>query len=174
MRYGIIGINGRMGQEIKGLFDDQGHDLVFSYDKDEEFRQSKPEIIIDFSLPNALDKTLNYVQEFNCGLIIGTTGLSQGQFDQLEEISQKVPVVQAYNYSIGIQMLLKATELLNQHISDWDIEITETHHRFKKDKPSGTAKMLQSVFDREIPVNSLRLGNVPGDHSVHFGSLGET
>ena len=174
MKYGIIGINGRMGQEIKRLFDGEGHEMVFSFDKDGEFRQTKPEILIDFSLPDALDNTLTYVDEFDCGLIIGTTGLSQSKLEQLKEISQKVPVVQAYNFSIGIQMLLKATELLNQHISHWDIEISETHHRFKKDKPSGTAKMLQSLFDHEIPTSSLRLGNVPGDHSVYFGSLGET
>lgn len=174
MKYGIIGINGRMGQEIHNLFVAEGHKMVFSYDTDGEMRYDVPEILIDFSLPEAFPKTMEFVRQFNCGLIIGTTGLNDSQFSELHKIAEKTVVVQAYNFSIGIQLLIKATELLNQHISDWDIEITETHHRFKKDKPSGTAKMLQKVFDREISTSSLRLGNVPGDHSVHFGSLGET
>ncbi len=174
MKFGIIGINGRMGQEIAALFQEHDHELVFSYDQDGEMRKDRPEILIDFSLPQAFDKTMNYVKEFNAPLVIGTTGLSDEQLQQLHDIAEKGPVVQAYNFSIGIQMLLKATELLNSHIGDWDVEITETHHRFKKDKPSGTAKMLQAVFDKEIPTTSLRLGNVSGDHSVHFGSLGET
>lgn len=173
MRFGIIGINGRMGREIHDLFVEEGHEMVFSFDKDREVRQSVPEVLIDFSLPEAFDKTMTYVEEFQCPLIIGTTALNTDQIAQLQRISETIPVVQSFNFSIGIQMLLQATELLNAHISDWDIEITETHHRFKKDKPSGTAKMLQEVFDGEIPVSSLRLGNVAGDHSVHFGSLGE-
>lgn len=173
MRFGIIGINGRMGREIHDLFIEEGHEMVFSYDKEGEVRHNIPEVLIDFSLPEAFGKTISYVEEFQCPLVMGTTALNDDQISQLQTISGKVPVVQSYNFSIGIQMLLKATELLNEHISDWDIEISETHHRFKQDRPSGTAKMLQEVFNREIPTTSLRLGNVAGDHSVHFGSLGE-
>ncbi len=58
-------------------------------------------------------------------------------------------------------------------MDDVDIEIEETHHRFKKDKPSGTAKMIKDVIGKEVNISSLRLGNVPGDHSVHFSNLGE-
>jgi 4-hydroxy-tetrahydrodipicolinate reductase len=83
------------------------------------------------------------------------------------------PVVQSYNFSIGIQMLLKCTEMLNENLSDWDIEISETHHRFKKDKPSGTAIMIKNLIGRDVNISSLRLGNVPGNHSVSFGGLGE-
>ena len=78
------------------------------------------------------------------------------------------------NFSLGIQILLRLTNEANDKLSDWDVEISETHHRFKKDKPSGTAKMLQEIFtEKEINTSSLRLGNVPGDHSVSFASLGE-
>jgi len=174
MKFGIIGINGRMGQEIRSVFEEEGHELVYSLDKDDEFRSDIPDVLIDFSLPAVFEKTLKLVDEFQSPLVIGTTGLTEDQLAKLDLISANHAVVQSYNFSIGIQMLLKATELLNDHISDWDIEISETHHRFKLDKPSGTAKMLQSVFAREIPTSSLRLGNVAGDHSVHFGSLGET
>ncbi len=174
MKFGIIGINGRMGQEIQNLFEENGHEMVFSFDKDGENRIDLPEVLIDFSLPEAFDKTLDFAHEMEVPLVMGTTGLNNQQMDKLQDISKEIPVVQAYNFSIGIQMLIKATELMKEHISDWDVEIEETHHRFKKDKPSGTAIMLQDVFDHEIPTSSLRLGSVPGDHTVHFGSLGET
>ena len=62
----------------------------------------------------------------------------------------------------------------HEKLPDWDVEIEETHHRFKKDKPSGTAKMIQNIFNgKEVNVSSLRLGNIAGDHIVHFGGLGE-
>jgi 4-hydroxy-tetrahydrodipicolinate reductase len=92
----------------------------------------------------------------------------------MKERSKLIPVVQSFNFSIGIQVLLKLTEAANEKLPDWDVELTETHHRFKKDKPSGTSKMIQNIFDeKEINTSSLRLGNVPGDHSVSFGGLGE-
>ncbi len=72
-------------------------------------------------------------------------------------------------------MLLKLTETANNILKDWDIEISETHHRFKKDKPSGTALMIQNKLgSKPVPISSLRLGNIAGDHTVTFGGLGET
>ena len=92
----------------------------------------------------------------------------------MKSYSEKNPVVQSYNFSIGIQVLLKLTETAKNKLGDWDVEITEIHHRFKKDKPSGTAKMIQKLFgEKKINTSSLRLGNVPGDHLVSFGGLGE-
>jgi len=92
----------------------------------------------------------------------------------MKKYSKQFPIVQSFNFSIGIQVLLKLTESANEKLNDWDIEITETHHRFKKDKPSGTAKMIENIFaDKKVNTSSLRLGNVPGDHTVSFGGLGE-
>jgi 4-hydroxy-tetrahydrodipicolinate reductase len=83
-------------------------------------------------------------------------------------------VVQSYNFSIGIQILLQLTKEANDKLPDWDVEISETHHRFKKDKPSGTAKMLDEIFkDKKVNTSSFRLGDIPGDHSVNFANLGE-
>jgi 4-hydroxy-tetrahydrodipicolinate reductase len=93
---------------------------------------------------------------------------------ELKKLSEVYTVVQSYNFSLGIQVLLQLTKLANEKLPDWDVEISETHHRFKKDKPSGTAKMIQEIFgDKEVNTSSLRLGNVPGDHSVNFAGLGE-
>lgn len=173
MKYGIIGRNGRMGNEIYNLFSEKGHELVFSYDKTGEYFIEKPEVLIDFSLPEVFDKVTEYVDKFHCPLIIGTTGLSDEQIKKLHEISQSTTVVQSYNFSLGIQVLLKLVTVANELLGDVDIEILESHHRFKKDKPSGTAKMIKDELEKEVNISSLRLGNVPGDHTVYFGKLGE-
>lgn len=174
IKYGLIGSSGRLGSEVKGVFNENNYELVFSYDIEGETRGGKPELLIDCSLPEVFPKTLSYVSEFNAPLIIATTGLSDDYLSELRKISQKVPVVQSYNYSTGIQILLKLTELASEKTDDWDVEITETHHRFKKDKPSGTAIMIKNILKgREMNISSLRLGNVFGEHTVSFASLGE-
>ena len=173
IKYGIIGRSGRMGQEIELLLEESGHKCVFKYDIIGEWKSENPEVMIDFSLPQAFNNTMNYVKKYKIPLIIGTTGLSAEQLDALKSLSRTVPVVQSYNFSAGIQMLLKCTELLKESLPDWDIEISETHHRFKKDKPSGTAIMIKNVIGKDVNISSLRLGNIPGNHTVSFGGLGE-
>ncbi len=173
-KYGVIGANGRLGQEVINVFNEQKHSFVFKYDIEGEWKNDKPQILIDCSLPEVFSKSMKYAAEFNCPFIIATTGLSESNLSDLKKLSEKVPVVQSYNYSIGIQILLKLTQVAGEKLKDWDVEITETHHRFKKDKPSGTAKMIRNIFkDRKVNTSSLRLGNVPGDHTVSFGGLGE-
>jgi|ERR1035437_355622 4-hydroxy-tetrahydrodipicolinate reductase len=173
IKYGIIGGSGRMGQEIELLLEESGHKCVFKYDIIGEWKSENPEVMIDFSLPQAFNNTVNYVKKYKIPLVIGTTGLSAEQLDALKSLSRTVPVVQSYNFSAGIQMLLKCTELLKESLLDWDIEISETHHRFKKDKPSGTAIMIKNVIGKDVNISSLRLGNIPGNHTVSFGGLGE-
>ena len=173
IKYGVIGASGRMGVEIINVMNENENDLVFKYDIDGEWKKDKPEVLIDFSLPVVFEKTIYYALSFNCPLVCGTTGLSNEQLNKLKDISQKIAVVQSFNFSVGIQMLIKCTQMLSKNLTDWDIEISETHHRFKKDKPSGTAIMLKNAIGKEVNISSLRLGNVPGDHEVSFGGLGE-
>ncbi len=173
IKYGVIGASGRMGLEIINVMDEKQNEIVFKYDIDGEWQKELPEVIIDFSLPSALNKSIEYAVSFNCPLVCGTTGLSSEQLQQLKDASQKIAVAQSFNFSVGIQMLIKCSEMLSQNLSDWDIEISETHHRFKKDKPSGTAIMLKNAIGKEVNISSLRLGNVPGDHQISFGGLGE-
>ena len=173
IKYGIIGGSGRMGQEIESLLQESGHKCVFKYDILGEWKSGDPEVTIDFSLPQAFNGTVSYVNKYKIPLVIGTTGLSAEQLDILKSLSKKVPIVQSYNFSVGIQMLLKCTEILKENLSEWDIEISETHHRFKKDKPSGTAIMIKNLIGKDVNISSLRLGNVPGNHTVSFGGLGE-
>jgi 4-hydroxy-tetrahydrodipicolinate reductase len=174
MRYGLIGSTGRLGKEVINVFSESNNELVFTFDLQGEWMQTEPEILIDCSLPEAFDKMLSFAKNFNVPLIVATTGLTGKKIDDLKEYSKIKPVVQSYNFSLGIQVLLELTKLANKKLPDWDVEISETHHRFKKDKPSGTAKMIQEIFgEKKINTTSLRLGNVPGDHTVNFAGLGE-
>jgi 4-hydroxy-tetrahydrodipicolinate reductase len=173
VNYGLIGASGSMGKEIENLFAESGHECVFKFDLKGESKRDTPELLIDFSLPEVTSRTIAYAEEFNIPLITGTTGLSGEQINKLKILSEKIPVVQSFNFSTGIQLLLKCIEAIKNDISGWDIEIQETHHRFKKDKPSGTAIMIRNKLGIDIPVSSLRLGSVPGDHSVQLGGLGE-
>ena len=174
MRYGLIGATGRLGKEVVNVFADHKHELVFTYDLTGEWIEREPEIIVDASLPEVFNDSVGFVKKFKIPLIIATTSLTDDNLQELKKLSGAYPVVQSYNFSVGIQVLLQLTKLANEKLPDWDVEISETHHRFKKDKPSGTAKLMQEIFgDKKVNTSSLRLGNVPGDHSVNFAGLGE-
>jgi 4-hydroxy-tetrahydrodipicolinate reductase len=175
IKYGLIGYKGRLGSEVQTLFTEKGHRLVFKSDIDGEEHDSDPQLIIDCSLPDAFDKNIRLAEKFNTPFIIAVTGLSEKNLDGLRKLAEKVPVVQSFNFSVGIQVLLNLTRTASNLLQDWDVEISEIHHRMKKDRPSGTAKMIKNIFnEREVNVSSLRLGGVPGDHTVEFGGMGET
>lgn len=175
IKYGLIGSTGRLGNEVINLFNEKGHRLVYKINSTNKEKIDYPEVIIDCSLPSAFNKTLETVKQFNVPLIVASTGLSENDLQNLKLLSTRVPVVQSFNFSVGVQVLLKLTETANKVLKDWDIEIFETHHRFKKDKPSGTAIMIKEKLGAEnVNISSLRLGNIIGDHTVTFGSLGDT
>jgi len=175
IKYGLIGSSGRLGGEVSNVFKEKGHELVYEADINGDKQKDKPELLIDCSLPEALTKTLELVRKFKIPLIVATTGLTDTDLQKLRDLSQNSPVVQSFNFSIGIQVLLKLTEIADKVLNNWDVEISETHHRFKKDKPSGTALMIKDkLTSKAVNISSLRLGNIVGDHTVTFGGLGET
>lgn len=173
MKYGLIGFDGRLGSEVVKVFEEAEHTLVYGKSAEEILHTDDPEVLIDCSLPDAFDHTVDVAQELSIPLVMAVTGLDNEKLDFLRVLSRKIPVVQSYNFSVGIQVLLKLTEEANSILGDWDIEISETHHRFKKDKPSGTALMIKDKLGKEVNINSFRLGNVAGDHTISFGGLGE-
>ena len=174
MKYGIVGASGRMGSEVVNVFNEKNHKLVFAYDLEGEWQNEKPEVLVDCSLPDVFDKSIGYACDFKIPFIVATTGLTQENIELLYKHSKQFPIVQSFNFSIGILILLQLTKIAKEKLEGWDVEISETHHRFKKDKPSGTAKMIEQIFkDEKYNTTSLRLGNVAGDHTVSFGGLGE-
>lgn len=151
------------------------------------------DVLIDFSLPAATSKNLKAVLKQRIAYVIGTTGLSKKNLKEIKLASKKIPIVESPNMSVGVNLLFKLAELAARVLDEnYDIEITEVHHRMKKDAPSGTAmKLLEilagargrnvakdSVFGRkgqvgarkkgEIGVFALRGGDVVGDHTVSF------
>jgi len=173
--YGIFGSTGKLGAEVKNVFAENRFHLVYELSLEGETQKATPQILIDCSLPDNVGNAIAMAKKFNCPLLVATTGLSAAQLEALKTLAEAVPVVQSYNYSLGIQILLKLTSEVQKYVDDWDIEISEIHHRFKKDKPSGTALMIRNAVKKnEVNISSLRLGNVFGEHTISFGGLGET
>jgi len=131
------------------------------------------DVLIDFTLPEATEEHLDYAARYRKALILGTTGLSDTQKNKVEEVSKVVPVVFSPNMSIGVNVLFSVLpEIAKKLGPDYNIEIVEAHHKAKKDAPSGTAKKLAEVITeavkKDIPMHSIRLGDIVGDHTVIF------
>lgn len=160
-----------MGKEIIEVF--KGHDLVLEVNDTGIFRHGEPEVIVDFSNREVLKTTIELAAQFGAGVVIGTTALGQSDFATLKTLSQKVPVVQSYNFSTGINILKMILREFSPLVEGFEAEVIETHHSGKKDAPSGTALMLKDATGRDLPIHSLRVGGVPGDHSIVFANEGE-
>ncbi len=172
MNFGVVG-TGKMGREIIETFQDVGHKLVLKINSSDQRIDGIPDVIVDFSRPEALVTTLSICRDYKIPLVIGTTGLGQKEMEELKKASIYFPVVQSYNFSIGINLILKMLSQFSIYLNGWDTEICETHHSHKKDKPSGTALMIKNALGRDVPIHSIRIGGVYGDHSVIFGNAGE-
>jgi 4-hydroxy-tetrahydrodipicolinate reductase len=156
-------------------------------------------VAVDFSQPEAADKTVDYCLENSVALVSGTTGLSDKQREKIKVASEKIPIIYGTNMSVGMNVLFNLVGKVATMLGDeYDIEIVEQHHRFKKDAPSGSALTLAENIckatgrdiDRSlthgrngkdalrqkgtIGVHAIRAGDITGVHSVIFGTLGET
>ncbi len=171
MKYGLIGSSGRMGLEIQSVF--TKHVLSLTLDEEKEWLGGPPDVIVDFSSSNVTPRTIELCREHNSGLVIGTTALSGEQIEMLRELGETVPVVQSFNFSMGINILKMIIREFSPYLQNWDIEMIESHHVKKKDAPSGTAILLRDATGRDCNISSLRLGGVPGDHSLLFANEGE-
>ncbi len=158
----------------------------------------KPDVLIDFSSPKASLEHLNTVSDKGISMVIGTTGFSREETEEIKTHARRIPCVLSPNMSVGVNLLLKVLHDIARVLGDdYDIEIIEAHHRLKKDAPSGTAmKMAQvlaqalnrkledtAVYTRkgiigertrkEIGIQTIRAGDIVGEHTVLFGSIGE-
>ncbi|MEX0604814.1 MAG: 4-hydroxy-tetrahydrodipicolinate reductase [Marinobacter sp.] len=156
------------------------------------------DVLIDFTFPDLTLENLSFCQEHGKQMVIGTTGLTESEKLQLGAASETVPVVFAPNMSVGVNVALNLLKTAAEALGDdYDVEIIETHHRHKKDAPSGTAvRMGEVVADAlgrdlktcavygregftgersrtEIGFETVRAGDVVGDHTVLFAGIGE-
>lgn len=220
----VAGVGGRMGSRIiaalegqddiilSGAFEKKGHRVV-GQDAGEIAGVGKKElivvdrleeivgagdVIIDFTVPEATLQHVKVAVTYDRAMVIGTTGMNAEQKEILEKAARKVPIVFAPNTSVGVNLLFKVLSDVAPILGDaYDVEIVETHHRYKKDAPSGTARKMAEVIaaalDRnleevvvhgrsgmvgerkqnEIGVFSMRGGDVVGEHTVTFAGLGD-
>lgn len=180
MNYGIIGYSGRMGREIKSVFDASGHTSVLLADENGlQAKSENPQVIVNFALPASVDATIELCKEHKSSLVIGTTGLKNEHMEKLSKLSENTPVIQSFNFATGINILKIILREFSSMMSDWDSEIIEIHHNKKKDAPSGTAILLRDAIlsgdskRKEYNIHALRIGGVPGDHTVEFSNEGE-
>jgi 4-hydroxy-tetrahydrodipicolinate reductase len=143
------------------------------------------DVMIDFSLPAGAMEVARCCEERKIPLVVGTTGFSTDERRQLEGLASTIPIVIAPNMSRAVNLLMKLVETAARGLgASADIAIVERHHRTKKDAPSGTALRLADMARRggdaaarpsgEVSVHALRLADVPGEHVVVFGMMGET
>jgi 4-hydroxy-tetrahydrodipicolinate reductase len=156
-----------------------------------------PQVLIDFTSPAATRHWLKVCRDRGIAMLIGTTGLQPQDHAMIDHASADIPILQAPNMSLGVNILFKiAGEVAKLLGDDYDIEVVESHHRFKKDAPSGTALGLADailnatnktrdalVYDRhgdeclrqhgEVGMHALRIGDEVGRHTAYFAALGE-
>ena len=155
----------------------------------------KSDVIIDFSIPKCTLEVLQIAVKQSKRVVIGTTGFSQKEENIIKKISKKIPILKAGNMSLGINLLMYLTEITSKSLTnDYLSKVFEAHHKFKKDHPSGTALMLgqgiatgknknfhkmigkkylnkkEFPYGNKINFNSIRRGNIIGEHEVLFSS----
>jgi 4-hydroxy-tetrahydrodipicolinate reductase len=182
VRITLFAPDGRMGRAIAAA---AAEDTGFTID------QENGEVLVDFSAPAALPKSLEQAINAGIPILVGTTGLDERAHERIDEAAQRIAVLCAPNTSLGVALLSDLVERAARVLGpEWDIEVTETHHRMKADAPSGTAlllgeaaargrgKALNSERGRDgtglrrepgaVGFASLRGGTVAGDHDVLF------
>jgi 4-hydroxy-tetrahydrodipicolinate reductase len=155
------------------------------------------DVVIDFSRPEALSSVLTFAKNAQAAAVIGTTGMTEENFAMIEEYSHHIPILQAANLSLGLNLMLQLVEKTAGFLgNDFDVEIIEKHHTRKVDAPSGTALVIADtinkaqgngkyyVFGRhtqnerrdkkEIGIHAIRGGTLAGTHEVGFYGPGET
>jgi 4-hydroxy-tetrahydrodipicolinate reductase len=180
---GIIAGLGEKDVKISGSLDD----IIDSGD-----------VIIDFTVPAATLSNVKKAASAGKAMIIGTTGITEDDQKKIRKVAENIGLVFAPNFSVGVNVMFKiAAEMAKILGNDYDLEIVEAHHRLKKDAPSGTAiglaKKLAEATDRnldetavysrhgiigqrtdeEIGIQTVRAGDITGDHTVLFGGIGE-
>lgn len=157
----------------------------------------KADVLVDFSFPSATARHATLAAELKKPMVIGTTGLNPEETEAIQKAAAHIPIVWAPNMSLGVNLLFAIVKKTAGILGDYNIEVIETHHRHKKDSPSGTALRLAEtaatargfkldevaahgrqglVGERpanQIGIHAIRAGDVVGDHTVLFATEGE-
>lgn len=196
----VSGILGRMGREILSLsheiddisivagFDINQSDIGEPTEKDVTKLPKDVDVIVDFSSPGGAIDILGFAIDNKKPFVTGTTGFSENDESKIEKASKEIPLLKASNMSLGVNTLIQILNgLPDMLFKKFDIEVVETHHKMKKDSPSGTAKTLANILaeksgrssfvygregkdvqrrDEDIGIHSVRGGSVVGIHTI--------
>jgi len=199
MKVGIYGSRGRMGQTLLQACERLHLPVAGAVDQGDslETEFSEAETILDFSFHEATVPFLQWAARENIPVVIGTTGHTEKEAEEIRQASERIPIVWAGNYSVGVNVLLYLTRLAAEKLGEtYDPEIIEAHHKMKRDAPSGTAQNLVDavldglqwsresvIFGREgitgqrpekqLGVHAVRGGDIIGDHTVLFAGSSE-
>lgn len=195
----INGAKGRMGQALLSSAKEMNLTVGAAVDAGDDLAAAlaRCDVIVDFSSHKATQAVLELAMAQKKAVVIGTTGHPADEKKHLLALAAKVPCVWAGNFSVGVNLLFALTRRAASILgSDYDAEVIEMHHRFKKDAPSGTAaRLLEIILEErklnasalrhgregitgertptEVGIHALRGGDVVGDHTVLFAALGE-
>ena len=175
------------------LLDNKIYGIKPELNTEEAFK--KTDILIDFTIPKCTLEVLKIASKLKKKVVIGTTGFNRAQENQIKKYSKKIPILKAGNMSLGVNLLMYLTEIASKSLSeDYLSKIFEVHHKHKKDYPSGTALMLGKgitdgkgknlysligkkylnkksfPYGKKINFNSLRRGEIIGEHEVKFSN----
>jgi 4-hydroxy-tetrahydrodipicolinate reductase len=159
----------------------------------------KCDVVVDFTNPEATMEHLEICSRHKKAIVIGTTGLGEGQVEEIKKTAKIVPIVFSPNMALGVNLLFELVKKVAGVLDNqYDVEIIETHHHHKKDAPSGTAKKIAELIAQErninlaenvvygrsgnvgerkhgeIGVHAVRAGNISGEHTIIFASTGES
>ena len=176
LRIILHGASGRMGRAIEEVAaDDASIEIAAAFDPRSSGQLPQGDVVIDFSLPEAMPGLMAALDGTGKPLVSGTTGLPAEAHAALRKYANSAPVFYAENMSYGIAVLTELLAGASRTLrGSSEVEIVETHHKHKKDAPSGTALALARAIDggegRDVPIHSVRAGGVPGDHQVIFAA----
>jgi 4-hydroxy-tetrahydrodipicolinate reductase len=184
-RLAVLTENKAINKKISGIKLDINTEQAFK----------KTDVIIDFTVPNCTLDILKIASKLKKRIVIGTTGFTQKEEDIIKKFSKKIPILKAGNMSLGVNLLMYLTEMASKSLNDEYLsKIFEVHHKHKKDYPSGTALMLGKgiadgknknlynligkkflnkksfPYGKKINFNSIRKGEIIGEHEVTFSS----
>ena len=197
IKLAVSGCLGRMGQrisalaledknfEIVGLLENKNHpqaktkfhNLQITSDPDS---LKGSQVLIEFTTPEATLEHLAACLKHGVKMVIGTTGLAQEHIQKIESAAQKIPIVFSSNMSVGVNVFFKLAREASAALgADYEMRIVEAHHVHKKDAPSGTAKTIAEVVERDSKrkvkdIQSIREGEIIGDHQLIFESPVDT
>merc|ERR1711871_777659 len=160
----IIGANGKLGSLIKDVLKVNNIEFLGNIDRNINIPDDT-ELIIDVSSPEGTKALLKKLGQSRIPLLIGTTG--DLPIKELKLYSRFAPVAVISNFSDGIPLVLDWVKTANNRLdNNWNINMEEKHHIQKIDKPSGTAKSINNELDNRATINSIRSGDIFGEHKI--------